>query len=185
MQEVYLKFPAYSSFFVFILLVFASLVANAQAVNNNYKLGPGDNLSISVFQEEDLSIEARINTKGSIDFPLIGELKLVGLTRDQAEALLDKKLRGDYLVDPQITISIANYRKFFISGEVRKPGSYEYHPDMTVRQAVALAGDFTDRASRKNIFIIKEGDKKFSSTKIGLDGRISPGDTIMVKESFF
>ena len=96
---------------------------------------------------------------GTIDYPLIGELKIKGLTLPETEALLDKKLRGDYLIDPQISVSIISHRPFFVTGAVRSPGGYEYQPGMSVRQAVAVAGDFTDRASRSKIFIIREGSK--------------------------
>ena len=133
----------------------------------------------------DLSIEARISNTGIIDYPLIGEIKLAGLDLVQAEALLDKKLRGDYLINPQITISVTRHRPFFITGEVRAPGSYEYQPGMTVRRAIAIAGDFTDRASRSKIFLIREGKSNDSSQKVTLDERIGPGDTIYIKESLF
>ena len=150
-----------------------------------YKLGPGDTVKIHVFQEPDLSIETKINNNGAIDYPLIGEIKLNGLDLAEAETLLDKKLRGDYLINPQITISIARHRPFFITGEVRAPGSYEYQPGMTVRRAIAIAGDFTDRASRSKIFLIREGKSNDSSQKVTLDERIDPGDTIYIKESLF
>ena len=136
-------------------------------------------------QEPDLSIEARISNNGIIDYPLIGEIKLSGLNLAEAEDLLDKKLRGDYLINPQITISIARHRPFFITGAVRAPGSYEYQPGMTVRRAIAIAGDFTDRASRSKIFLIRERQGNANSTKVTLDERIGPGDTIHIKESLF
>jgi len=171
---------------LFVLMLLSnSMTAHAQTSAGNYRLGPGDALRILVFQEDDLSIDARISNDGSIDYPLIGQVRLSGLTLDQAESLLDKKLRGDYLVDPQITISIVNYRPFFVSGEVRSPGSFEFRPGMTVRQAITIAGDFTDRASRSRIFLIREGDTSDTSEKVDLDTRIGPGDTITVKEAFF
>jgi polysaccharide export outer membrane protein len=165
------------------LLVFASLQTVAYA--DVYILGPGDTISINVFQEPDLSLQPKVNFNGTIDFPLIGLLKITGLTLAQTESLLDKKLRGDYLVDPHISVSITSYRHFFITGAVKSPGGYEYQPGMSVRRAIAIAGDFTDRASRSKIFIIKEGvvDEKWS--KVRPDEPVGPGDTINVKESLF
>jgi protein involved in polysaccharide export with SLBB domain len=150
-----------------------------------YTLGSGDTVKINVYQEPDLSIEAKISNNGTIDFPLIGYIKIAGLSLEETEALLDKKLRGDYLIDPQISVSMIAHRPFFITGAVRKPGSYEYQPGMSARQAIAVAGDFTDRASKSKIYIIKEGESMNSSRKIKLDELIGPGDTITVKESLF
>ena len=150
-----------------------------------YALGPGDTININVFQEADLSMQSKISYNGTIDYPLIGELKMEGLTLAEAEALLDKKLRGDYLIDPQISVSIASYRPFFVTGAVNSPGRFEYQPGMTARRAIVVAGDFTDRASRSKIYIIKEGKSSENSRKIKLDEAVGPGDTITVKESLF
>jgi len=167
-----------------LLLLSYTGIAWAQA-EDSYLLGPGDLIKILVYQEEDLSIQARIDKNGRIDYPLVGQVKLAGLTLPQAVQALDKRLRGDYLVDPRITISISEHRPFFVSGEVKEPGSYEFRPGMTVRQAIAVAGDFTDRASRSKISIIREGDTTYTEQKAGLDEKIGPGDTITVKEGFF
>ncbi len=150
-----------------------------------YKLGSGDTIEIHVFQEPDLSVQEKISNTGTIDFPLIGYIKIAGLTLAETEALLDKKLRGDYLIDPQISVSVVSHRPFFVTGAVRGPGSYEYHPGMSVRQAIAIAGDFTDRASRSKIYIIREGESSANRKKIKLDEPVGPGDTITVKESLF
>ena len=104
------------------LLAFALL--HTAALADIYILGPGDSINIHVFQEPDLSLSARISNNGTVDYPLLGKLKIEGLTLVEAEAVLDKKLRGDYLIDPQISVSVASYRPFFVTGAVRSPGSY-------------------------------------------------------------
>lgn len=166
-------------------LVFATLATSLSSAHAaQYKLGPGDEVSINVFQEPELSIQSKISNNGTIDYPLIGELMIKGLTLPETETLLDKKLRGDYLIDPQISVSIISHRPFFVTGAVRSPGSYEYQPGMSVRQAVAIAGDFTDRASRSKIYLIREGSNS-TSQKVKLNEQVGPGDTITVKESLF
>lgn len=165
-------------------VVFAAALSCSMAQAALYTLGPGDEISINVFQEPELSVQTKISNNGTIDYPLIGELKIKGLTLPDTEALLDKKLRGDYLIDPQISVSIISHRSFFVTGAVRSPGSYEYQPGMSVRQAVAIAGDFTDRASRSKIYVIREGSNA-AGQKVKLDEQIGPGDTITVKESLF
>lgn len=154
----------------------------AEAVAS-YRLGVGDRVRIQVYQEDDLSIEADIRPDGTIAYPLLGEVKLAGLTLDEAIATLDKRLRGDYLVNPRITMTIAQYRPIFVAGEVKSPGSYEYQPGMTVRQAIVLAGGLTDRASRNKIYLIREGSSELR--KVKLHEKLHPGDTITVKEGFF
>ncbi|NOY15489.1 MAG: polysaccharide export protein [Gammaproteobacteria bacterium] len=166
-------------------LVLLTLLPLQAAHAELYTLGSGDTVRIHVFQEPDLSIEAKISNNGTVDFPLIGNIKIAGLTLAETEVLLDRKLRGDYLIDPQISVSVISHRPFFITGAVRSPGSYEYQPGMSVRQAIAVAGDFSDRASRSKIYIIKEGESSADSRKIQLDEPVGPGDTITVKESLF
>lgn len=172
------------------LVLIGILLANVAGAQNpadyaSYRLGQGDQLNIKVFQEDDLSLVATIGPTGTIDYPLIGEIKLSGMTLDEAEALLDGKLRGDYLVNPQISISINKYRDFFILGAVKSPGSYEYVPGMTAMQAVIIAGGFTDRASRKKVYITREDDPVSEPSKEPISAKINAGDTITVKESFF
>ena len=167
------------------LFFLAFALLNTAAHAQLYTLGPGDTININVFQEPDLSLKSKISHNGTIDYPLIGELNMQGLTVAEAESLLDKKLRGDYLIEPQISVSIASYRPFFVNGAVKQPGRFEYQPGMTVRRAVVIAGDFTDRASRSKIYIIKEGQSSDSRKKIKQDEPIGPGDTITVKESLF
>lgn len=167
------------------LFLLAFLILHSVASADVYILGPGDTVKIHVFQEPDLSISARISNNGTVDYPLLGKLKMEGLTLVEAVELLDRKLRGDYLIDPQISVSMDTYRTFFVTGEVRSPGSYEYQPGMTARRAIVVAGDFTDRASRSKVYLIKEGESSANKKKIGLDVPVGPGDTIMIKESLF
>ena len=118
-----------------------------------YRLGPGDTVAISVFGEQDLSPQVRVNESGSIPFPFLGELQVVGLTTGQLRDLLMQGLKGDYLIDPTIAVSVAVYRPFYVNGEVEEPGHFSYEPGMTVRKALSLAGGTTDRASLKKIYL--------------------------------
>ncbi|HDH14983.1 MAG TPA: polysaccharide export protein, partial [Gammaproteobacteria bacterium] len=107
-----------AAFYCLVLLAFLLLqVAHA----NPYILGSGDTVKIHVFQEPDLSIEAKISNNGTVDFPLIGNIEIAGLSLAETEAVLDRKLRGDYLIDPQISVSVISHRPFFITGAVRSP----------------------------------------------------------------
>ena len=158
---------------------------SALAADGEYRLAPGDVVKIKVYQEEDLSVSAKIDSSGRIEYPLVGAIELAGQTLEEARATMDKALRGDYLVNPKITVSIETYRSYWIFGAVKKPGKYEYRPGMTARTAIAIAGDFTNLASRRKVYVIRAGDEKHTEEKHDLDVPIGPGDTVRIKESLF
>ncbi|HYN76533.1 MAG TPA: polysaccharide biosynthesis/export family protein [Lamprocystis sp. (in: g-proteobacteria)] len=149
-----------------------------------YRLSSGDKVRIAVFGEDDLTVTGEVSDRGTISFPLLGELKVAGLTPGALESLVAGRLRGPYLVDPRVTVSIEAYRQFFVMGQVNKPGSYAYLPGLTVRKAISIAGGYTERASRKNTFVVPEAQST-QERRVGQDDQIGPGDTIVVKESFF
>jgi polysaccharide biosynthesis/export protein VpsN len=94
-------------------------------------------------------------------------------------------LRGDYLIKPQVRVRVIQYRPFFVRGQVKNAGGYPYVLGLTVEKAATLAGGFTDRASMKNIFVIRENTTQEQKAKVGLDSKVLPGDTIIVEESLF
>jgi protein involved in polysaccharide export with SLBB domain len=77
-----------------------------------------------------------------------------GLTVEQAEAEITRMYLGDHLKKPDITISIVEYRQFYVNGEVDKPGGYSFREGMTIQRAISLAGGFTERASRSKICLM-------------------------------
>jgi len=152
---------------------------------SNYQLGPGDRIKIAVYEEKDLTVETALTDAGTILYPFLGEIKVSGMTVGRLSELIIQKLKGPYLVDPKVSISVTQYRSFFIYGEVQKPGSYPYQPGLTVQRAVAIAGGFTERASRRAILLEKESDPAHAQTKTKLNTAVEPGDVITVEESFF
>lgn len=168
------------------MLAFLAVMASGALYAQEYTIGAGDLLSIQVFDEPDLSLEkVRVNGSGSFSYPLLGEIKTMGLTSKQLEALLTKRLLDGYLKKPRVSVSIFRYRMFFVYGEVKKPGGYPYVDGLTVQKAIALAGGFTERAAESKISVVREKSEINSSGKINLDTFVNPGDVINVKESFF
>lgn len=150
-----------------------------------YTLALGDVVGVHVFDEPDLSFErVPITDTGTIVFPFVGEITARGRTTAQVREAIIGGLKPDYLVDPKVTVSIVEYRPFFLTGEVERPGSIPYQPGLTLRQAVTIAGGLTERASTSRINVITE-DSGGKSVRIGMDYLIKPGDTITVDESFF
>ena len=179
------------------VLLFALLFAGAtQAVTEtdeaspeptvNYRIAAGDTVSIKVFGEADLSPLAKVNEGGEIDYPLLGVIAAAGLTTHQLAEKILEGLKGPYLVDPKVSVSMSSYRPFYIHGQVRSPGSYSFEPGLTVRKAVALAGGLADHASTRKIYRLPEGGlTDVERIRVGLDEAVMPGDTITVEESFF
>ena len=165
-------------------LLLISIVALAEGPGD-YQLGTGDNIRIHVFQEADLTVEARISDTGTISYPLLGEIRVAGLTISQLEKKIFSGLKDGYLVNPQVSISVAEYRQFFINGEVKQPGAYAYAPGLTVRKAVSFAGGFAERAAKDNIFILHEGSANSKPERARIDDKVLPGDIITVEQSFF
>lgn len=153
---------------------------------SSYKLGSGDTISIRVLGEDELKREkVRLSDAGTISFPVLGEVTVKGLTVGALEERITQGLKGRYLLNPQVTVSIDEYRPFFVNGMVEKPGGYPFSPGMTVRKAISLAGGFKERASREKINIIRDDDSKQTPRKVDLSSSVLPGDILTVEESFF
>jgi len=171
---------------IYILIVIGSFSLFSQAENaalSDYKLGSGDHISIHVFGEEDLSLEVVLSDAGTISYPFLGELSIKGKTIGWLERLITDGLKGPYLVDPKVNVTVTEYRQFYIHGEVKQSGGYSFQPGLTVRKAITLAGGFSERASKNKIFVVREGVAE--PIQASLDERILPGDTITVEDSFF
>ena len=158
--------------------------AGAQATQE-YRIGPGDKLNITVFGQSDLSGPVVVDGSGRIAFPLLGQIDADGKTLSELQAEITVALNRDFLVDPKVSIEIANYRPFFILGRVNKPGSYPYIEGMSVRMAVALVGGFTRRAREDPVTLIRGDDPAKKSREVGLDEIVLPGDTIQVERRLF
>ena len=150
-----------------------------------YRLGPGGKVRLTVFRHEDLSGEFALDGEGYFAMPLVGEILGGGRTARQLENEVEVALKsGGYLVDPQVSIEVLNYRPFYIIGEVNNPGSFEYVNGMTVINAVALAGGFTYRADQDDI-VISRGGSSGPEMQAAPDSKVLPGDIIEVQERFF
>lgn len=161
--------------------LYGAAVPAAEDAVEGYRLATGDRVAISVYGEDDLSIDTYLSDRGTISYPFLGEVEVSGLTIGGLEDLITRQLKGDYLINPRVSVRILEYRKFFVTGQVQKPGGYPYHPGMTVQQAVSLAGGFTERASRNKINVVRDN----TSTRAQLNDAVRAGDTITVEESFF
>jgi protein involved in polysaccharide export with SLBB domain len=158
----------------------------APAHTEEYRLGPGDRVSIKVFGQQDISGEFEISSTGQISLPLVGQVNAVRHTLAELQELITKRLAEKYLVNPQVAIQVTNYRPFFILGQVNKPGSYPYQAGLTVRQAVAISGGYTRRAREEPVTVIRAGPdgREVRMSSFG-DAPVLPGDSIDVGRRLF
>ncbi|MCK5432282.1 MAG: polysaccharide export protein [Gammaproteobacteria bacterium] len=177
-------------FLAFIVLCFVTettlvFAADDVADLKQYLLGTGDMIRIQVYNEQDLYLETRVSDTGSISYPFLGELKVQGLSLASLEELIISGLKGDYLINPKVSIDMMEYRQFYINGEVASAGGFAYQPGLTVRKAISLAGGFSERASKDKIFVIHDDSRTGDPIKITLEAVVRPGDIITVEQSFF
>lgn len=165
-----------------VLFSCTSLQLNAQELSN-YRLGVGDQISIEVFNEEDLSAEVTLSDAGTISYPFLGEIQALGITIGELSQLITQQLADGYLINPSVNVKVIGYREFYINGQVERPGAYPFQPGLTLQRAIALAGGLTERASRTKQFILRDGQE--SRKKVKADVKIMPGDVITINESFF
>jgi polysaccharide export outer membrane protein len=176
----------------------ASTNNSSSAAEASYRLSPNDVVRVRVFQEDDLTTELRLAKDGSATFPLLGVVNLGGKTADEAAANIREALGKDFLVNPQVTLTVVEYakRRFTVLGQVQKPGSYEMpgEESVTLLQAIAMAGGFTRLAVQSKVTVTRTvGGKKSMTVDLRSAANdpatkpfeILPDDTIFVAERVF
>lgn len=154
-------------------------------IENTYTLGIGDKLHVRVFDQDNITGDYMIEPNGKISMPLINEIDAAGYSTKDLERAIADKLSPDYLVDPQVSVEVLNYRNIFVLGEVKQPGKYEYIPNMTLLQAVALAGGYTYRANENGGEVTRHVKDGLSIFDVDEKTMLKPGDTIVIERRWF
>ncbi len=162
----------------------ASTPADSFAQPAEYRLGPGDQLRVTVFNEAELTGQYVVGSQGTISYPLVGTIEASGLTVAEFSERLQTAL-SEFIRQPNVSVEVANYRPFFILGEVQRPGTYPYSASLTVLNAVATAGGFTYRANRGRVFIRHANEAEERSYPLSIATPVMPGDTIRIGERLF
>ncbi len=158
-------------------------------------LGPGDVMEVNVYQERDLSGAYRLSAEGTVDFPLCGKVDLKGRTSSEAADALTVCL-GKFIKSPSVSVLVREFtsQKVFVFGEVQRPGTFPFQDEMTIVQAITLAGGFSKTASRNDVQVTRVVDGveqkirvRFDDVGVGKEKNFSlrPGDIVFVPESFF
>lgn len=152
---------------------------------NDYVLGVGDTVRINVYGQEEMSQEYKVEPDGVISLPLIGAIGASGYSTREIEDAIVAKLHPDYMVNPRVSVELVSFRSMYVLGEVQQPGQYEYVPNMTVMQAVAMAGGYTYRASENNAEVTRHVKGALNTFTVDDKTMLKPGDTILIKRRWF
>ncbi|WP_347302205.1 polysaccharide biosynthesis/export family protein [Croceibacterium sp. TMG7-5b_MA50] len=156
-----------------------------QQMDENYPLGVGDKVRLTVYREENLSGEFPVGPAGTISVPLIGTVPVTGESADAVAEAIRMRLADGYLKDPRVNVELVQLRPYFILGEVSDPGRYEYASGLTALNAIATAGGFTPRSEKRVLYIRAAGTEGEQAYRLTADLRIRPGDTLRVGERLF
>lgn len=171
----------------------------AEKAAPEYKIGPQNVIQINVYfgRDENLERKVRVSSTGYINFPLLGEVDVNGLTVNEASKKLTDLLAKDYLVNPQVSMFIEEYSTVSVIGQVNKPGTYEIKGRLTVVEAISKAEGFTKIAAPNGTKVLRtntDGAKITINVKAGdiinggkkeEDVELQSGDIVTVPESFF
>lgn len=184
------RFSEYCRWIVF-ALGFALLMGGGRAahtedlgqpVARSYVLGVSDQLGVSLWKNAELSSKTTVRPDGRISVPLVGELEVAGMSPAQLQVLLTQKYE-EFISVPMVTVLVEqiNSRKFYILGEIGNPGAYDLLQPLTLMQALALAGGFTDYAKKDQVLILRgvsgRETRIMANVKSITSGK-SPGDNL-------
>ena len=181
-------------------LVVASAAGTVLAQKAEYKLQPTDIINVTVHEQPDLSTKTRVTKDGYITFPLLGKVRVEGKTVQELERDIQELLEKDYLVSAQVLVFIEKYhpRQISVIGEVNTPGKFDM-PDgksMTLLEAIAMAGGFTEDAEVNKTKVIRVKGEKKKTIQVRVKDITERGekdkdivlendDVVVVPESFF
>jgi polysaccharide export outer membrane protein len=138
---------------IFLLITVATVGAGLAQTQQDYRLGPEDELEIRVWNHDDLTRKLRVGLKGTITFPFVGEIKAQGLSIPELQKDLEQRLGPRYIIDPHVSINVLEYKsqKFFVVGNVQKPGTYPLTRPIKVVEAISLAGGLPTSGAGKQV----------------------------------
>ena len=177
----------------------AGLGASMANLMGSRHLQPNDVLEVMVSQEPDLTTTVTLDDRGMVALPLIGPVKLAGLTLEQATAKIRDLYDKDYLVNPKVTIQVDQFAvlRFTVLGQVQRPGSFEFPPNesLNLLEGLAMAGGYTRLAAPNKVTLQRNVNGEVKVFHLDADAmardktnkpfQILPGDTVTVEERVF
>jgi protein involved in polysaccharide export with SLBB domain len=148
------------------------------------QLQAADKIKIVVYDEDRLSGDFQVDRSGYLSAPLIGNIKVSGLTKVELERKLEKSFSA-VVKNPKVSVEFLSVRPLLISGEVKNPGRYDYGTGLNVMSALALAGGQSYRASRDRVLIQHAGESSLREYPMAVEIPVMPGDFIYVPQRYF
>ncbi|MES2475364.1 MAG: polysaccharide biosynthesis/export family protein [Verrucomicrobiota bacterium] len=188
---------SFRSLYVLFLMMIQMILAGvsfAQGERSSGVIGRMDNVEIRVFREDELTTRGQLSGNGTITLPLIGAVRIEGLTTDQAAAAITRKLADGYLVKPEVSVSIeARIRRTVtVLGQAQRPGVFELpvHRELTLVEAIGMAGGVTRIANSRKISLKRGGRVSLINLSeitrgTGKDIPLRDGDVVNIPESLF
>lgn len=157
-------------------------------------LGPGDVFEVRVYRETELSGIFQVSPEGTIDFPLLGTIKVDSRNSSQIASMIRDGLSKGYIKEPFVTVTVKefNSKRIYVLGQVDKPGTFKYEEGMSVIQAITLAGGFSKLARPNAVLVTRTEDGREVKTVVPVtdisEGKaknflLHPGDIVFVPES--
>lgn len=208
MTRDYLSKTFIALIFLSIWLIIPATILGQETQDKNYIIGPGDILEINVWDHLDLHRTVEISQEGSFTYPFIGQVKAANQSIFALERLITQKLADGYIVNPQVSISVTQYKnqKVFLFGEVNRPGSYVVKGKINLMELISEAGGFTEdrgttclivrphnsaaqdqplppEKTAKNELIELDLDQILSGNSENTDISIAPGDSVYIRKA--
>ncbi|MDM7987072.1 MAG: polysaccharide biosynthesis/export family protein [Smithella sp.] len=169
------------------------------ADDTQYKIGAGDILEVRILKPEIITDRSTVTPGGEISVAYIGSVQVKGKTISEIQKTIQWRLASGYLKYPVVVVSLieSNSRRYTVSGEVVRPGTYQLEDNVTVLRAISTAGGFTRFGSKSRVKLLRQYPDKpgYQSIKINLvkamsgdakeDILLQPGDIVVVSEGFF
>jgi len=143
---------------------------------SDYRMGPEDQIRVSVWENKDLTLDLVVRPDGKISMPLIQDVVAEGQTATELANTIQQRLLN-FIKEPQVSVIVlqVNAPKYFVIGNVLKPGTYSLRSETSILQALALAGGFTQFASPRSIKLIRNADGKQEVRKVNYNNLIDKG----------
>ena len=183
------------SFIIMTVLLLAAPRGSGQE-NASGTIGSRDSVEIRVFREDELTTRGQISDSGTVTMPLIGSVRLAGLSTDAAARLIEEKLRDGYLVKPEVTVAITQRvrKTITVHGQAQRPGMFLLDPNrpLTLVEAIGMAGGMTRIANPKKVTLKRRGQEQPWRVDVraiisggSKDIPLQDGDVIHIPESMF
>jgi len=144
----------------------------------------GDKIKLIVYGEDNLSGLYEVSPSGSVSLPLIGTIAAAGHTRAELERQIARRYVG-FVKDAKVTVTVIEFRPFYIMGEVLRPGKYPYESGLNALTAISTAGGLTYRASKSSVLIQRPGEDAWHEYPLTASVTVGPGDLVRIPERYF